>query len=117
MRYAYCQSYLPLVCRFAAEYLGDADAPALEKAALELLVKEQAGNPDGSLFAGRMNEVRRISPLYYLRCEADVLNMLALGSLWPVSAPAANEKIPLLDEWRDEFHGAVMARTDKTLRS
>ena len=117
VRYAYCQSYLPLVCRFAAEYLGDADAPALEKAALDLLGKEQSGNPDGSFFAARMSEIRRISPLYYLRCEADVLNMLALGTLWPVHVPAAKKKIPPLNEWQDEFHGAVMARTDKTLRS
>ena len=117
VRYAYCQSYLPLVCRFAAEYLGDADASALEKAALELLGKEQIGNPDGSFFAARLNEIRRISPVYYLRCEADVLNMLALGTLWPVSVSVAEEKIPPLNEWRDDFHGAIMIRTDKTLRS
>ena len=118
IRYAYCQSYLPAICRFAADFLRDPEAAALGDAALRLPAREQTANADGSFFSARLAEIRRISPLYHLRCEADVLNMLALRILW--SAPASGgsaAKIPLLHEWHDEFHGAKMIRTDRVLRS
>jgi hypothetical protein len=43
--------------------------------------------------------------------------MLALGTLWPVSVPTIKQKLLCLNDWRDDFHGAIMMRTDKTLRS
>ncbi len=116
VRYAYCQSYLSIVCRFAGDYLGDEDAYKLGNAALALLEAEQSSNADHSFFGERLGEIKRISPLYYLRCEADVLNMLALAALWPkYSAKTAD--IPLLANWQDEFHGARMSRDGRTLRS
>ena len=118
IRYAYCQSYLPAVCRFAADFLRDPEAAALGDAALRLLAREQAANLDGSFFSARLAEIRRISPLYHLRCEADVLNVLALRILWRASAAGGKAaKIPLLREWQDGFHGAKLIRTDRVLRS
>ena len=116
VRYAYCQSYLPIVCRFAGDYLGDAEAYKLGDAALSLLEAEQASNADHSFFGERLGEIRRISPLYYLRCESDVLNMLALSILWPKYSNKAAD-IPILEKWQDDFHGARMSRDGKTLRS
>ncbi|MGI6495003.1 MAG: hypothetical protein ACOX5G_02760 [Kiritimatiellia bacterium] len=119
-RYTYCQCYAVPTFIFAADVLGDADAPAFERRWLEQVETEMAYSRDGSCFSRRLAPLMRMSPYYALRLESDHILSLSYGACWRrkfklPSAVRDAEAAPFA--WQDDFHGAVCVRTGRTVRS
>ncbi len=121
-RYCYCQMYLLPVLLMAADLFHDADAPVLENNMLDLLKKEQIYNQDGSFFGNRLLELHLKSRYYYTRLESDPFAALGFGAYWhqhmpKAESPTANTDKPLDLQWASDYHGAVLQRSCKTVRS
>lgn len=119
-RYNYCQCFAISAWILAAEAFHDPDAVRFEKGFLALMEKEQKHNPDGSFYGTRLSELKDYSYYYYRRLEADPMHALSTGALWRRLFPipdTAGEVNPEPVRWSDDFHGAELLRTDRTVRS
>lgn len=115
VRYAYCQDYaIPMWLMMRDEFGEDCDA--MERDWLSSVAKEQSGNPDGSFMKARLQELAEASPLYFHRLEGDKGVTLSMGAYWRSkyndfeNKKASSRQAPLLGDWHDEFHGAVVAK-------
>ncbi|MFC7620992.1 hypothetical protein [Microlunatus sp. GCM10028923] len=123
VRYAYCQEYLlPSLC-YAADRLGDPEAIELLDAQLDLIVREQRGNPDGSFYGSRLAELAATSPYYLTRLESDRACALgtALADLDQLedSGTALRQAQDTAGSWSwiDHDHQAVALRDEHRLAS
>ena len=118
-RYTYCQMYL-LPILLMMQDMGDPDALNLEEGMLNIIKREQSGNADGSFFGTRLADMKIQSRYYYTRLESDPFAVLAFGAdvcrrYGAKEVPSPRPPVPA--EWQDEFHGANIVRTAKTIRS
>lgn len=120
-RYAYCQVYLMPVLLMMQDLGGEKVLAELEQGMAELLRMEQAYSGNGSFFGKRLDEMSWQSRYYYTRLESDPFAALAyaadIRANWKLLQPPAKKTMPLSVVWNDEFHGANMIRTNKTVRS
>ncbi len=121
VRYSYCQDYaLPMWLLMRDKY-GE-DTTAMEAGWQQLVMKEQAGNADGSFLGGRLRELEEVSPLYYHRLEGDRAVTASMAAYWRrkypnLNSPAKTTTLPTLGGWRDAFHGALLERGVKRAAS
>ena len=119
-RYTYCQCYAVPMFIFAADVLGDADAPAFEKRWLAQVRAEMAYSRDGTCFSRRLAPLARMSLFYGLRLESDHILSLSYGAYWrrKFKLPSVvRDAAPAPVAWQDDFHGAACVRTGRTVRS
>ncbi|GAB3762999.1 hypothetical protein [Microlunatus parietis] len=123
VRYAYCQEYLlPSLC-YAADQLGDPEAIGLLDAQLDLIVREQRGNADGSFYGTRLTELANASPYYVTRLESD--RACALGAALVYLDQLEDSGTALRQaqgtvgpwSWIDHDHQAVAVRDEHRLAS
>ncbi|MDD3694693.1 MAG: hypothetical protein PHG44_01855 [Lentisphaeria bacterium] len=121
VRYCYCQDYALLAWLLMAEKYEDQESRQFEAGWLELLLKEQRHNADGSYLGTRLAQLKERSPLYYTRLESDRALCLALAALWQdyLPQPEAEDEEAETGQyaWHDDFHGAAFLRQAGTLRS
>ena len=120
-RYCYCQMYLLPVLLMMEDLRQDKESATWEQGLLGLLGKEQSGNPDGSFFGTRLEDMRYDSRYYYTRLESDPFAVLGTGA-WvrrsmALEQPPEPAPAPRPYEWHDDFHCADMVRTETTVRS
>ena len=122
IRYTYCQDYLLPALFYAADHLGDAHAPALTRALLQLMAAEQAYSSDGSFYGKRLAGMARENHYYYTRLESDRADVLAMAVNYaPVARmPAATAKdfeSSVAGGWHEPEHGVVLHRCATRLAS
>ncbi|MDO4571332.1 MAG: hypothetical protein Q4D38_13180 [Planctomycetia bacterium] len=128
IRYCYCQDYALLAWIAARNVWGDEEAESFERGWLRQVRKEQLSNQTdrGAWFmAERLQNLRRLSPLYFLRLEGDKACSLAAGALWHrweecgiLSKPAEKKEVTTsLPSWHDPFHGAWCVRGENRFAS
>ena len=118
-RYTYCQCYALPALWLAAEFLRDADAVRLRTRYLELLLREQACNRDGSFYGERLRGIREQSTYYYTRLESDPALVLSQDLRWRRFAALPEPAAEPLPEclWSDPFHGAYLRKNRRAVRS
>lgn len=119
VRYAYCQEYLLPALLYAEARLGDAHARTLIHAQLQLIATEARHAGDGSFYGRRLQNLKRLNPLYYTRLESD--RACALASLIAYSpdfsplapTPPATEafELSVAGAWCEPEHGAAVHRS------
>lgn len=123
-RYTYCQNFAQQAFILAADLFCDEDAVRFEKGYLDIIATEQAANTDGTFFGRRLASLREESYYFYRRLEADPFFALACGAYWrrrfeikgsAGDRPRGPAGKPIL--WHDDFHSAVLLRTEATARS
>jgi hypothetical protein len=114
MRYCYCQDYTLPAWLMILDHLGDPDAAKFEQGWIQLVAKEQSGNPQGAFLSNRLAKLRDVSPFYYCRLEGDRAGSLAMGAMFrrqlARTKPAATARVAPLTAWSDDFHGAAMVQ-------
>ncbi len=113
VRYCYCQDYAVPAWLLARDLFGDDDVETYENGWLDLLKIETDVNNDGTFLSTRLHQLKKASPLYYLRLEGDRAGTLSMGAYWhrlslPKSAVKDTSSIPVLTEWSDEYHGSML---------
>lgn len=118
-RYTYCQCYALPALWLAAEFLRDADAVRLRARYLELLLREQECNRDGSFYGERLRGIREQSTYYYTRLESDPALVLSQDLRWRRFAALPEPAAEPLPEclWSDPFHGAYLRKNRRAVRS
>ncbi len=127
VRYCYCQDYAIPVWLLARDLFGDEDASSLELGWLGILAAEAESNPDNAFLSARLSRLESVSPQYYVRLEGDRACTLSMGAYWhrlfdraDAVKPAQDRgenKIQLLSEWSDEYHGSMLTRDDRRMAS
>ncbi len=113
VRYCYCQDYAIPSWLLMEDLTGDLDACAFEAGWLRQIERELAANKDGSFLSQRLEEMSKVSPLYYTRLEADRAVTLSMAAYWrrifslPTEVP--ERSLPIFS-WSDEYHGAAFVR-------
>lgn len=120
VRYCYCQDYMIPVWLWAADYLKDADAGAMENRWLETVQKEQAVNGNGSFLGKRLADMRKMEPVYFHRLEGDRAVSLSYDLYYTrhclCFSNCSVSGLPF-DSWKDDFHGAVTVRSSNRMAS
>ena len=120
-RYSYCQDYAIPMWLLVLDKFGDTDVIDFEKGWLNIIEKEQDNNGDGSFLGERLEELEKVSPLYFDRLEGDRAVTLSMGAYWRgifgefKSVP--NIKTKVESSWYDQFHGAMVERGNERLAS
>jgi len=122
VRYCYCQDYVIPAWIMMAD-LGDPDCARLEQGWLETVRQEVQANGDGGFLTTRCADLRRGSPQYFTRLEADRAVTVSMGAYWrrAVPPPGQRDATPAVDaggrqpaepvfQWSDEYHGACFVR-------
>ena len=114
VRYCYCQDYAILVWLMARDPFGDADTEAFERGWLKQVRTEQAANAaSGWFMAERLDTLRQLSPLYFLRLEGDKACTLAHGAfirrVFDIDAKPKT-KVDAPTQWHDDYHGTWLQR-------
>lgn len=115
VRYTYCQDYLVPSLLLAADHFGERHSLELLEGMLDWMETEQDEGGDGSFLGGRLMDIRKTNPYYYLRLESDracVLGaLLAYGDFteFGLSEPRGFEA-SVEGGWIEPEHGAVLHR-------
>jgi hypothetical protein len=123
MRYCYCQDYAIPMWLLMQDKYGETDCSTFEKGWLETVQREQKNNGDHSFMSERLNDLEKVSPLYFHRLEGDKAVTLSMGAYWRrvydefKESPAASEQPSVCGNWNDEFHGALLERGTNRLAS
>lgn len=120
VRYCYCQDYAIPAWLLFLDLTEDLTACVFEAGWLAQVEQELQANGDGSFLSQRLEEMSKVSPLYYTRLEADRAVTISMGAYWrrifdlPTSVPELD--LPIVS-WFDDYHGASLQRGKRRIAS